>query len=101
MKGRQNYLCPRRLEPRPSAAKTSFFTGREQNELTRLAEWAGTTRDGSLSDCQSSLIQKVWDPGCSGAAYLHDEKLRQSNCFYPASAETASSVGVLQSTPQH
>src|SRR6201982_543693 len=47
MKGRQNYLCPRRLERALQNAK-ELFTGPEENELQRLAEWARTTRDGSF-----------------------------------------------------
>src|SRR5213592_1563233 len=46
MKGRQNYLCPRRFERALQSAK-ELFTGPEENELQRLAEWASTTRDGS------------------------------------------------------
>ena len=49
MKGRQNYLCPRRLE-RALQNEQELFTGPERSELQRLAEWARTTRDGSLSD---------------------------------------------------
>src|SRR5207244_10748982 len=49
MKGRQNYLCPRRLERALESAK-ELFTGPEASELQRLAEWASTTRDGWLSD---------------------------------------------------
>src|SRR5207249_4471410 len=46
MKGRQNYLCPRRLERALQSAK-ELFTGPEASELQRLAEWASTTRDGT------------------------------------------------------
>src|SRR3954471_24199155 len=49
MKGRQNYLCPRRLE-RALQQTNELFTGPEQNELKVVAEWAGKTRDGSTSD---------------------------------------------------
>src|SRR5207302_6822971 len=59
MKGRQNYLCPRRLERALQSAK-ELFTGPEQNELQRLAEWASTTRDGSLSDLSVEPEPKVW-----------------------------------------
>ena len=59
MKGRQNYLCPRRLE-RARQQANELFTGPEQNELTRLAEWASTTRDGSLSDLSVEPDPKVW-----------------------------------------
>src|SRR5215831_10955371 len=48
MKGRQNYLCPRRLEL-ALQNEQELFTGPERSELQRLAEWARTTRDGSLS----------------------------------------------------
>src|SRR5438105_15133968 len=42
MKGRQNYVCPRRLERALQSAK-ELFTGPEASELQRLAEWASTT----------------------------------------------------------
>src|SRR5437016_11915482 len=59
MKGRQNYLCPRRLERALQSSK-ELFTGPETNELNRIAEWAATTRDGSLSDLSSEPDPKVW-----------------------------------------
>src|SRR6202165_4968814 len=49
MKGRQNYLCPRRLE-RALQQSNELFTGPEQNELQQIAEWARATKDGSVSD---------------------------------------------------
>src|SRR4051812_5766111 len=49
LKGRQNYLCPRRLE-RALQQVNELFTGPEQAELVRIAEWSRITKDGSLSD---------------------------------------------------
>src|SRR5207302_4979639 len=49
MKGRQNYLCPRRLR-RALEQAAELFTTSEQAELVRLSEWAARTRNGSLSD---------------------------------------------------
>src|SRR6202030_206652 len=49
MKGRQNYICPRRLE-RALQSASELFTGPEQAELRSLAEWTSTTHDGSVSD---------------------------------------------------
>src|SRR5437879_356975 len=82
MKGRQNYLCPRRLERQRQQA-TELFTGPEQNELTRLAEWASTTRDGSLSDLSVEPNPKVWTQVCS-EAHLCTQKTcgQNSRCFY-------------------
>src|SRR5437868_6169303 len=82
MKGRQNYLCPRRLE-RARQQANELFTGPEQNELTRLAEWASTTRDGSLSDLSVEPDLKVWTQVCS-EAHLCTQKTcgQNSRCFY-------------------
>src|SRR6201987_1258800 len=66
MKGRQNYLCPRRLERALQSAK-ELFTGPEASELQRLAEWAGTTQDGSLGDLPVDPDPKVWTQVCSEA----------------------------------
>ena len=58
-KGRQNYLCPRRLE-RALQQAAELFTTSEAAELARLADWARTTRDGSLSDLSVEPDPKVW-----------------------------------------
>src|SRR6201993_3660582 len=82
MKGRQNYLCPRRLERALQNAK-ELFTGPEENELQRLAEWARTTRDGSLSDLSAEPDPKVWTQVCS-EAHICTQKICGQNprCFY-------------------
>jgi ATP-dependent DNA helicase DinG len=81
MKGRQNYLCPRRLE-RALQQQNELFTGPEQNELTRVAEWARTTRDGSLSDLSVEPDPKVWAQVCSEPHICTAKSCGQSNCFY-------------------
>src|SRR6267154_6811804 len=59
MKGRQNYLCPRRLE-RALQQQSDLFTGQEQKELERIADWATHTSDGTLSDTWFEPDPKVW-----------------------------------------
>src|SRR5437879_670778 len=82
MKGRQNYLCPRRLERALQSAK-ELFTGPEENELQRLAEWASTTRDGSLSDLSVEPGPKVWTQVCSEAHVCTQKTCGQNpRCFY-------------------
>jgi len=82
MKGRQNYLCPRRLE-RALQQANELFTGPEQNELTRLAEWAQTTRDGSLSDLSIEPDAKVWTQVCSEPHICTQKTCGQNpRCFY-------------------
>src|SRR5207249_5249512 len=82
MKGRQNYLCPRRLE-RALQSEQELFTGPERSELQRLAEWARTTRDGSLSDLSVEPDPKVWTQVCSEAHVCTHKTCGQNpRCFY-------------------
>jgi ATP-dependent DNA helicase DinG len=82
MKGRQNYVCPRRLE-RALQSSQELFTGPEQSELQRLAEWARTTRDGSLSDLSVEPEPKVWTQVCSEAHICTQKTCGQDpRCFY-------------------
>lgn len=82
MKGRQNYLCPRRLE-RALQQAAELFTTSEQEELTRLAEWAQRTKDGSLSDLPVEPEAKVWAQVCSEAHICTTKTCGQTNqCFF-------------------
>ncbi|PYI90898.1 MAG: ATP-dependent helicase [Verrucomicrobia bacterium] len=82
MKGRQNYLCPRRLE-RALAQRTDLFTGPEQKELERIADWATNTSDGTLSDIWFEPDPKVWTQVCSEAHICTKKSCgERGNCFY-------------------
>jgi len=82
MKGRQNYVCPRRLERALQSSK-ELFTGPETNELQRIAEWASKTRDGSLSDLDIEPDPKVWTQVCSEAHICTQKTCGQNpRCFY-------------------
>jgi len=63
-KGRQNYLCPKRLE-RAMNNSTELFTGPEQEELKRIWEWSQHTREGTLSDFSVEPDPAVWGQVCS------------------------------------
>ncbi len=71
IKGRQNYVCPRRLL-RAREQQNDLFTGPEQNELEEISVWAARTRDGTLSDLSFEPNAKVWAQVCSEA----------DRCFY-------------------
>ncbi len=87
MKGRQNYLCPRRLE-RALQQAGELFTTAEHEELGRIAEWAGRTTDGSLSDLPIEPDSKVWTQVCSEAHICTAKTCGQSGAlFLPAGAE--------------
>src|SRR5438094_2955815 len=100
MKGRQNYLCARRLE-RALQNEQELFTGPERSELQRLAEWARTTRDGSLSDLSVEPDPKVWTQVCSEAHICTQKTCGQDpRCFYQQARKRllAADVVVLNHT---
>src|SRR5438093_5641268 len=95
MKGRQNYLCPRRLE-RALKSTNELLTGPEQGELQRLAEWASTTRVGSLSDISAEPDPKVWVQVCSEAHICTQKTCGQNpRCFYQQARKRLLAADVL------
>src|ERR1044071_3032014 len=95
IQGRQNYICPRRLE-RALQQTNELFTGPEQNELNRIAEWAGKTRDGTLSDLAIEPDPKVWTQICSEAHICTTKTCGQSfNCFYQRARKRLLSADLL------
>jgi len=64
LKGRQNYLCTRRLHKTFQQAE-QLFTSPEIGELKRILEWSRETKDGSLSDFETEPDPKVWQQVCS------------------------------------
>ena len=78
LKGRQNYLCTRRLEKAMHQAQ-SLFTSSETEELKRIWEWARETSDGSLSDLDIEPDPKVWDQVCSERGLCSPKK-----CGFPS-----------------
>lgn len=100
IKGRQNYLCPRRLE-RALQQANELFTGPEQNELQALSLWARTTRDGSLSDLSFEPDTKVWAQVCSEPHVCTKKTCgRDGRCFYHNARKRfeAADVAVLNHT---
>jgi ATP-dependent DNA helicase DinG len=95
MKGRQNYLCPRRLE-RALQQASELFTTSETAELARIADWARTTTDGSLSDLAIEPDPKVWTQVCSEAHICTGKTCGQgSNCFFQQARKRLLAADVL------
>src|SRR3954454_7064926 len=95
MKGRQNYLCPRRLE-RAMQQAGELFTTSEQAELDRIAEWASRTTDGSLSDISLEPDPKVWAQVCSEAHICTSKTCGQgSHCFFQQARKRLLAANVI------
>ncbi|MDQ6632242.1 MAG: DEAD/DEAH box helicase [Verrucomicrobiota bacterium] len=94
LKGRQNYLCTRRLAKALQQAD-SLFTSPEIQELQRIYEWSKKTEGGSLSDFEIEPDQKVWQQVCSERG-LCTPKL----CGYQSEFSKANAVCFFQRARQ-
>ena len=95
IKGRQNYVCPRRLL-RAREQQNDLFTGPEQTELEEIATWTARTRDGSLSDLSFEPNSKVWTQVCSEAHVCTKKSCGQTDrCFYQRARRKFESAQVV------
>ncbi len=83
LKGRQNYLCPRRLH-KAMENRAELFTGPETAELERILEWSRRTADGSLADIDPLPDPAVWNLVCSEAGICTQRTCggHGPRCFY-------------------
>ncbi len=82
LKGRQNYLCPSRLE-RALQLQNDLFTSSEQQELLRIKEWSQRTTEGTLSDLEVEPESTVWAQVCSEPHICTPKTCGDNDrCFY-------------------
>jgi ATP-dependent DNA helicase DinG len=83
LKGRHNYLCPRRLR-KALENRAELFTATEAVELERILDWSRRTRDGSLADPDPLPDPAVWNLVCSEAGICTQRTCGGDGprCFY-------------------
>jgi ATP-dependent DNA helicase DinG len=94
LKGRQNYVCPRRVE-RAVQHAAELFTGPEQSELERLHQWSLRTSDGTLSDLDIEPDPSVWSQICSESHSCTAKSCgSDARCFYQQARRQALAADV-------
>ena len=94
-KGRQNYLCPRRLT-RARQQSSELFTGPEQSALEQIHYWSLSTEDGSLSDLPREPDHNVWQQVCSEAHVCTPKTCGpDSGCFFQAARRKVQAANVV------
>lgn len=89
LKGRNNYLCQRRLKLALSQG-ADLYTAAEMTELKRIAEWAQTTTNGTLTDLEKRPLPKVWAQVCSEPHLCTLRSCGGNNpCFYQEAKKEA------------
>ncbi len=93
VKGRQNYLCLRRLDV---ALQDGDFFSEDEEELSQIKEWAKTTADGSFSDLPFIPAVELWSrirsetDACMGKDCPH-----YSSCFVTKLRKKAESASII------
>ncbi|MGD8279291.1 MAG: helicase C-terminal domain-containing protein, partial [Gemmatimonadota bacterium] len=95
VKGRHNYISIRRLRLALETAPV-LFEDENRRELDAIAEWSGTTRDGSLQDLAFAPVEEVWDEVVSDSdVCLRARCPHFEACFYQRARRDAASADVL------
>jgi len=95
LKGRQNYLCPLRLQ-RAMSHGGELFASREQDEMKRIWEWSHRTHDGTLSDLDPAPDPAVWLQVCSEPHICTQRTCGLgSECFYQRARKEADAAKIL------
>jgi len=80
VKGRRNYLCPKRLGE--ALEEDEGLDADEARELAAIADWAATTTSGSRSDLLFNPTESVWSRVCSEADLCHGLRCsHREGCF--------------------
>ncbi len=93
LKGRQNYVCRRRLA---EALREKDLFDDESGELDKIAEWAESSPDGSRSDLSFMPQEAVWSRICSESdACLGMRCSCHETCFIMRVRKEAASASIL------
>jgi len=97
LKGRQNYICKRRLaEALADARQEKDLFEDESADLEKIAEWAETTETGSRSDLSFMPKEQVWSRICSESdACMGMRCSYHENCFVMKVRKDAASASIL------
>lgn len=83
VKGRNNYLCLRRLDVAGRRAPQLLTTDDDVEELKRIIDWAYQTRDGTRSDLVPQPRSHVWSQVASEHGNCRGRKCPfLEKCFY-------------------
>jgi Rad3-related DNA helicase/REP element-mobilizing transposase RayT len=96
VKGRNNYLCQRRLEQTRGRQNYLFEYERQRESLWMIEEWAQRTTDGSLADLPNLPESDVWDKVCAEHGNCLGKRCNfYDKCFWQSAKRRMNSGNVL------
>ncbi len=94
VKGRQNYLCKRRLHLR--VRQRLLVEDKSSASLDAVVDWAERAKEGSLSELNLPMPDGLWSELCSDAdACLHRRCPYRAGCFFVLARRRAEEAQLL------
>jgi len=84
IKGKNNYVCPKRLKAAVENSST-LFESDEEKLLDRIYGWSKNTTDGTLSDIEFPVLPNVWNNVCAERGICTNKTCggyEDTECFY-------------------
>ena len=97
IKGKNNYICPKRLRIAYENAGV-LFESEEIKLLDKLYGWSGQTTDGTLSDIPFQVIPNVWSSVCAERGICTNKTCgspEDTECFYAKAKYKISQADVV------
>ena len=92
--GRANYLCGARLA-QALKARTELFPSAEQEELSRIAEWARTTENGLIQELDPQPLPEVWDWVQADGHACNPRNCSPKTCFFRKAREAVRQSNII------
>lgn len=97
LKGKNNYLCPKRLRKALEYSNTLFET-EEKKQLGKLYQWAAQTKDGTISDLNFQISSNIWSNICAEQGICTNKTCGNpdtTECFFQKAKKKASEADLL------
>jgi ATP-dependent DNA helicase DinG len=96
VKGRNNYLCIRRLYKSDFQQKDLFADEYELKEFAKVFRWSHKTEDGSLSDMEEEPDSKIWSMVSADSETCLGKNCEQyKRCFFQKARERINEAHIL------
>ncbi len=95
-KGRNNYICARRLELALKGRSRMFSAKSHLAQLERIADWAADSEAGSLQDIDFSISADVWEKIRSESGLCRGSKCANwPNCRFQAARRKLQGADII------
>ena len=95
-KGRNNYLCMRRLRMLNKGPAKTLWLADEQRELAKLSDWGMETQSGCLQDMEFKVSPALWEKVRSESSVCKGSKCSyHDNCFLQKARRKMAAANVL------